>query len=203
MEGKFRYRIFVLSVFVILLGVGCIVGYKLTRNNDYIKDYTSNENENTNKNDKEAINIYNDDEVESVSTKTYDIEVVYIDSYTLCDEDVTTSKVYYGVKLDDIKNQEIEKQKRESDVYEIVEENNERIVFKKVYDTYCPNHFKVILEDNKINVYNKVTEDKYEMYKTLDIPVETLRIEVVNELTGGILVDSKEELNMIIEDIES
>ena len=41
------------------------------------------------------------------------------------------------------------------------------------------------------------------MYKTLDIPVETLRVEVVNELTGGILVNSKEELNMIIEDIES
>ena len=44
---------------------------------------------------------------------------------------------------------------------------------------------------------------EYRIYKTLDIPVETLRLEVVNELTGGILVESKEELNMMIEDIES
>lgn len=197
MEGKFRYRIFVLSVFIILLGVGCIVGYKFTNNNDYIKDNTSNNN------DKEAIKIYNDDEVESVSTKNYDIEVVYIDSYKLCNEDITSSKVYYGVKLDDIKSQEIENQKSESNVYEIVEENNERIVFKKIIETYCPNHFKIILEDNKINVYNKVKDDQYKMYKTLNIPVETLRKEVVNELTGGILVNSKEELNIIIEDIES
>lgn len=197
MEGKFRYRIFVLSVFIILLGVGCILGYKFTNNNDYIKDNTSNNN------DKEAIKIYNDDEVESVSTKNYDIEVVYIDSYKLCNEDITSSKVYYGVKLDDIKSQEIENQKSESNVYEIVEENNERIVFKKIIETYCPNHFKIILEDNKINVYNKVKDDQYKMYKTLNIPVETLRKEVVNELTGGILINSKEELNIIIEDIES
>lgn len=200
MKEKFWYRIFVLSVFVILLGVGSIVGYKIIKNNSNIKDYTLNEN---NENDKEAIDVYNDDEVESVSTKTYDIEVIYIDSYTLCDDKITTSEIFYGVKLDDIKKQENEKQQRESSIYEIVEENNERIVYKRVVDTYCPNHFKIILENGIINVYNKVTDEKYEMYRTLDIPVETLRVEVVNELTGGILVDSKEELNMIIEDIES
>lgn len=201
MENKFWYRIFVLSVFVILLGIGSIVGYKLSTNNPDMVDYTSNSK--NNEYDKDAINIYEDDEVESVSTKTCDIEVVYIDYYTLCNESITTNETLYGVKLDELKSKEIEKQKRENNLYEIVEENNERIVFKKTFDTYCPNHFKIILEGEKINIYNKINDENYEMYKTLDIPVETLRQEVVNELTGGILVESKEELNMIIEDIES
>lgn len=199
MEKKFWYRIFVLSVFVILLGVGSILGYNLSINNSNIKDYNSEE---TNNIGKEAVKIY-DDEIESVSTKTYDIEVVYIDYYTLCNEEITNSNFCYGVKLDEIKKQEILKQENESNIYEMVEESTNRIVFKKVIDTYCPNHFKVVLEDNKINIYNKVVDEKYEMYKTLDVPVETLRIEVVDELTGGIVVNSREELNMIIEDIES
>lgn len=201
MENKFWYRIFVFSIFVVLLGIGGIIGYKIITNNSNIIDYTlDNINDADNK---DAINIYNYDEVESVSTKTHDIEVVYIDSYTLCNENITTSDIFYGVNLEELKKQEKEKQEREKNIYEIVEENSERIVFKKVYNTYCPNHFKVLLEDKKINVYNKITDEKYEIYKTLEIPVETLRIEVVNELTGGILVNSKEELNMIIEDIES
>jgi len=204
MSYKFWYRIFVLSVFVILLGVGTIVGYKITTNNADIVEYTSNEmDKDINTSNNEVVDIYEEDEVESVSTKTYDVEVVYIDSYTLCDEDITEIKIHYGAKVEDIKKIELERQEREELKYDIVEETNERIVFKCVKEAYCPNHFKVILEEDKINVYNKVTEDNYEMYKTLDIPVETLRVEVVDELTGGILVNSKEELNMIIEDIES
>ena len=209
MKNKFWYRIFVLSFFVTLLSVGSIIGYKLSVGNLGTNDYTLNRNEknnvmdDTNILDKEAINIYNDDEVESVSTKTYDIEVIYIDYYTLCDEEIASSDFCYGVKVEEVKEQEINKQKREENIYEILEESNERIVFKKVIDTYCPNHFKVILEESKINVYSRITEKEYRIYKTLDIPVETLRLEVVNELTGGILVESKEELNMIIEDIES
>lgn len=204
MRNKFWYRIFVFSIFVILLGVGGIVGYKISTNSSDIIDYTSNEmDKDIDISNNETVDIYEEDEVESVSTKTYDIEIVYIDSYTLCDEDITESKIHYGAKLEDIKKLELERQERESLKYDIVEETNERIVFKTVKEEYCPNHFKVILEEDKINIYNKVTDEKYEIYKTLDIPVETLRIEVVDELTGGILVDSKEELNMIIEDIES
>lgn len=200
MNNKFWYRIFVFSVLVILAGVGGIIGYNVVKNDTNIDDYTvSNEDKDI---DYHSVDIY-DDNVESVSTKTYDIEVVYIDSYTLCDEDIVDSKIHYGSKLEDIKNIEFKRQEKDSLKYDIVEENNERIVFKCVKEEYCPNHFKVILEEDKINIYSKLTDDKYEMYKTLDIPIETLRIEVVEELTGGILVNSKEELNMIIEDIES
>ena len=199
MNNKFWYRIFVFSVLVILVGVGGIIGYKFVKNNDNIDDYTISNDNNI---DYHSVDIY-DEKVESVSTKTYDIEVVYIDSYTLCDEDIVDSKIHYGAKLEDVKKIELESQEKESLKYDIVEENNERIVFKSIKEAYCSNHFKIVLEEGKINIYNKVTDDKYEIYKTLDIPVETLRIEVVEELTGGILVNSKEELNMIIEDIES
>lgn len=201
MNNKFWYRIFVLSVFVILLGVGSIIGYKVIKNDSNIDDYTIS-NDNNDEIDYQSIDIY-DEEAESVSTKTYDIEVVYIDYYSLCDEEITESNIHYGVKVDEIMAEEIKRQEEQKLKYDLKEKTNERIVFSKAIETYCPNHFKVILEEDKINVYNKVTDDKYEIYKTLDIPVETLRIEVVEELTGGILVNSQEELNMIIEDIES
>lgn len=200
MNNKFWYRIFVLSVFVILLGAGSIIGYRVIKSDTNIDDYTiSNDNNDI---DFQSVDIY-DEEAESVSTKTYDVEVVYIDYYSLCDEEIAESNIHYGVKVDEIMAEEVKRQEEQKLEYDLKEKNNERIVFSKVVETYCPNHFKVILEENVINIYNKVTDEKYEMYKTLDIPVDTLRIEVVEELTGGILVDSKEELNMIIEDIES
>lgn len=203
---KFWYRVFVLCVFVLLIGIGGVIGYRLTVTNADIDEHILSEEEKIiieDNLDKEAVNIYSDDEVESVSTKTYDIEVIYIDYYTLCDEEVTSSDFCYGTKLEEVKKQEKEKQEREKITYDILEESKERIVFKRVIDTYCPNHFKIILEEEKINIYNKINEEKYEIYKTLDVPIETLRKEVVDELTGGILINSKDQLNIILEDIES
>lgn len=197
MNNKFWYRVFVLCVFVLLLSIGTIIGYNYSKNMDEIAIDDNNVYNRDN-----VINIYEDD-VTSVISKKHDIKVEYIDYYTLCGEKITDSKDYYDTTIDDVKNNEERKQKENGFEYIIKEENNDKIIFQRSVDTYCPNHFKIILEDKNINVYRKITDKKDELYKKLDIPIETLRTEVVNELTGGILVNSEQELNMIIEDIES
>lgn len=203
MEGKFWYRLFVLVIFILLVGVGAFLGYRYTDKYEAISNSNSDNNRHSNK-DTNTIEIYMDeDDIESVSTKSHDIEVVYVDYYSLCGEKITNSNIFYGVNLEEIKEKENQKQQNENKEYKIKEETNERLVYERMVDTYCPNHFKIILEKDKINIYSIVTKEKMELYKTLDIPVETLRIEVKNELVGGILVNSKEELNSIIEDIES
>lgn len=203
MEGKFLYRLFVLLILVLLVVVGAFLGYKFTDKYEAISNSNSDNNRHSIE-DTNTVNIYMDeDDIEAVSTKTHDIEVVYVDYYSLCGEKVINSNIFYGVNIDEIKEKEKQKQQKENKEYNIKEESNDRIVYERMVDTNCPNHFKIILEENKINIYSIITKEKMELYKTLDIPVETLRIEVKNELVSGILVNSKEELNSIIEDIES
>lgn len=194
-----KYKLFVAMLLLILVVFGVFVGlsvsYNSTVSND-LSSYTPSQME-------EDLEQISQDNTETVSTKTYDIEVIYIDNYTLCNEKVETNNIVYSTTLEDLKNKELEKQQNENKVYEIKEESNERVIFERTLNQNCPNHFFVILEDKNINVYNVITKEKIELYQTIDISEELIRAELQEELTKGILVDSKEELNLIIEDIES
>lgn len=200
MKNKFLYRVFILSVFIILIGIGIFLGYRYTDKNYAISDYDNMHSNEENK----TVEVYVDeDEIEAVSTKSYDIEVVYIDYYTLCGEKEVSSNIYYGANIDELKESEKAKQEKEKKEYRIKEERIDKIVYERMVETNCPNHFKVILEKDKINIYSVISNEKLELFKQLDVPTDTLRTEVKNELIGGILINSKEELNSIIEDIES
>ena len=194
-----KYKLFVAMLLLILVVFGVFVGlsvsYNSTVSND-LSSYTPSQME-------EDLEQISQNNTETVSTKTYDIEVIYIDNYTLCNEKVETNNIVYSTTLEDLKNEELEKQQNENKVYEIKEESNERLIFERTLNQNCPNHFFVILEDKNINVYNVITKEKIELYQTIDISEELIRTELQEELTKGILVDSKEELNLIIEDIES
>ena len=77
------------------------------------------------------------------------------------------------------------------------------MVYERELNQNCPNHFFIILEDEKINIYNVLTNEIKEFYQAIDISEELIRNELIEELTKGITVNSYEELNLIIEDIES
>lgn len=194
-----KYKLFVAMLLLILVVFGLFVGFSVSYNSTVSNDlssYTPSQME-------EDLEQISQNNTETVSTKTYDIEVIYIDNYTLCNEKVETNNIVYSTTLEDLKNEELEKQQNENKVYEIKEESNERLIFERTLNQNCPNHFFVILEDKSINVYNVITKEKIELYQTIDVSEELIRAELQEELTKGILVDSKEELNLIIEDIES
>lgn len=194
MKKNMGYSFLVFGILVICLSLGIFLGFKYTKNNDGLKDYnetTAEEDSNENQ------------DTTSVNTKTYDIEVVYEDKYTKCGHNIENKNTIYGTTIDKLKEDENNKQKENGNIYEITEESNERIVYSREIDQNCPNHFLVKLEDNNIVIYNVVDDSTMMVYKKINADLETLNPEMLEELNVGIKADSKEDLNLIIEDIES
>lgn len=195
MEPKTRYRIMVFSICVVLLMFGIVIGFNIER-----KDNSSYSEEVINKNNElDEVSIYTN----SKSGKKYDIELVYEDDYTLCNHNIVNTETVYATTLETLKKQEIEKQKNENKEYQIKEENNYRLVFYRKVEQNCPNHFKVKMEEGSVVIYNIVSDAVETVYKKIEISQDLIRPEMLEELNQGIVVNSKEELNLIIEDLES
>lgn len=193
MSSKTKYRVIIASATVFLLVVGVAIGLVVSMKNDndsyMVKEEPIIDDE---------VNIY-----QTVSTKTYDIELIYIDYYKLCDESIETKETVYGTTLDKLKEEESKKQKEKNLEYTIEEEGNERLVYKRVINSNCSNHFNVKLEEGKVNIYNIVDDSVSTLYKSIDVSEELIRPELIEELNEGIRADSLVDLNFIIEDIES
>lgn len=207
-----KYKIFVGIILFFLLVFGFFVGLSVSYNSSVSNNLSSytpdemSEDITTKFNSSVSENIGNDADnnaLEPVSTKKYDIELVYIDNYILCGKSAESSNTIYSTTLDELKNNEKINQLKENKEYEIIEESNEKLVYKRNLNQNCPEHFFIVLEGKKLNVYNVLTNEVKEFFKTIDISEELIRYELVEELTKGITVNSEEELNLIIEDIES
>lgn len=208
MVKKNEYRVLVGIISILLLGIGIYIGFSTTsnggKNNTPFTIVKGSDKDDKSEEDEENVkDEAKEENLSTVSTKTYDIEVVYRDNYTLCNHTIEEKEVEYGVTLDDLKKAEIEKQKLANKEYNILEESNERIVFTRNVTQNCPNHFLVKLENGSVVIYNRVKDGVNTVYKKMDISQETIMPELLEELNLGIKVDSKEELNFIIEDIES
>ncbi len=195
MRIETKYRILVISMFVILLMFGVYVGFNVGKGNSSNELAESVMNNNTD----DEVSIY----TESKAEEKYDIELVYEEEYTLCGHKIDNSDIITNTTLDELKEKEIAKQKESGNEYEILEESNERLVFYKKLDQNCPNHFNIKLENGIVVVYSIVNDTVSTVYQKIDIPQELISPEMLEELNVGIKVDSKEDLNLIIEDLES
>lgn len=192
MKKKIGYSFLILGIVVVCLTLGIYLGFRYTRNEKNVEISS-----NISKDKGEII-----EDTTPVSTKTYDIEVIYKDEYTKCGHIIESKDIKYGTTIDKIK-EENKKQKEIGIIYELTEENNDSITYYRKIDQNCPNHFFVKIEDNKINIYNIIDESAMTVYKKLDVDINTLNPEMLEELNEGIKANSKEDLNLIIEDIES
>ena len=192
MNKRVFFRFFAISGVFFFFFFGIYVGFKFTRNGKIVEDKTSTADDSIEK-----------DETTPVSTKTYDIEVVYKDEYTKCGHTIQNKDMVYGTTLENLKEEENKKQKEKGIIYEVEEESNDQIVYSRKVDQNCPNHFLVKIENNNIVIYNIIDDAAMSVYKKLEVDMNTLNPEMLEELNEGIKVDSKEDLNLIIEDIES
>ena len=192
MNKRMFFSFFAIGGIVLLLVLGVYIGFKYTRNDKNVEDKTSIAEDRIEK-----------DETTPVSTKTYDIEVVYKDEYTKCGHTIQNKDMVYGTTLENLKEEENKKQKEKGIIYEVEEESNDQIVYSRKVDQNCPNHFLVKIENNNIVIYNIIDDAAMSVYKKLEVDMNTLNPEMLEELNEGIKVDSKEDLNLIIEDIES
>lgn len=144
------------------------------------------------------------DETVTASTKTYDVNVIYEDVYTVCGEVVHTTKTVYGTTMDKVKEEEKVYQEEKGLLYEIKAQGNTNIIYSRRMAQNCPNHFLVIWEEGKVNIYSIQGEDKKIVYMTIsDINIDNLRQEIRTKVEKGTYINSKEELNKFIEDLES
>ena len=192
MNKRMFFSFFAIGGIVLLLVLGVYIGFKYTRNDKNVEDKTSIAEDRIEK-----------DETTPVSTITYDIEVVYKDEYTKCGHTIQNKDMVYGTTLENLKEEENKKQKEKGIIYEVEEESNDQIVYSRKVDQNCPNHFLVKIENNNIVIYNIIDDAAMSVYKKLEVDINTLNPEMLEELNEGIKVDSKEDLNLIIEDIES
>ncbi|MEG0873186.1 MAG: hypothetical protein RSE00_04045 [Clostridia bacterium] len=190
------YKIFVLIVAIILLGVGVFIGFKSTKTNESkIPDKSivvDNMIEEAN------VSIYKEN-----GPKKRDIELIYKDVYTLCGETIEEKEIVYDTTYNDLKKIEEDRQKKDGKTYNVEKEEDGLLIYTRIIEQNCPNHFIVKLENGKILVYNIVSETISTVVNTIDIPQEHIRKEMLEELGIGIRADSKEALNLIMEDIES
>lgn len=197
MRLETKYRLLVISMFVILLMFGIYIGFNMGNNKSYTEVAETVINNNTDEDDQ--VSIYTENEI----SNTYDIEVVYEDEYTLCNHIIDSSEIIYNTTIEAVKEAELKKQRENDLEYEIMEESKERIVYHRTSAQNCPNHFEVKLEDGIIVIYNIVNDSVNTVYNTIDVPQELISPEMLEELNVGIEASSKEELNLIIEDLES
>lgn len=196
MEIDTKYKVLFVFLTFLLFGGGLFIGFKLVnKDTDNSLEILNDVKENI---------IYEEDE-KSIQTfsKKYDIELVYEENYTLCNETVSKREIIYGTTLDELKENEKNKQEKQGKVYMIKEESNDRLVYYRNISTNCPNHFKVILEDSVINIYRVVDENNQELYRKIDTKDKLIREDIKKELSNGITINSYEDLNLLIEDLES
>lgn len=183
--SKTFYRITIMSIAVILLVTGTYIGLKISDKavgEEVVPEQVEKETEVTTP----VIN----------KTEGKDIEVIYEDYYTNCEHTITSKNTEFGTTIEKIK-ESVNKE------YKIVEEKDSSITFRREIDSNCPNHFELRLEDNYVMIYQIVSDEISTMYKNTEIPKSSIRDELIIELEKGIKVNSLEELNTYIEDIES
>lgn len=187
--NKIVSRIIILSVAVILLVTGVYIGFKIgdeatakvISSNPEVVVY------------KPPITTVTNNEYEN---KDVDIEVIYEEYYTDCKETIINKNMEFGTTIEKLKE-------KVGDEYEVVDETENSITFRKEIQTNCPNHFELKLVDGYVMIYQRIKSDETVIYKNTEIPQAVIRDELVTELEKGIKVDTLDDLNSYMEDIES
>ena len=87
--------------------------------------------------------------------------------------------------------------------YRLIGEQEGVLLYQKVHSGKCMNHYKVILENELVNIYRIGKSGEFEIYQTTEITESMLRQGIKEQLQAGIEVDDIEELILLMEDIES
>lgn len=120
--------------------------------------------------------------------------------YTICGHEIDE---YVNINNNYI-NKNYEQIKKMFPDDNIVEFNNKHVTIQNTSDTYCPYHYVLVEENGKIVIYKEISEDKKEVFQTLDVLVSNLRQnDQYMFKNNGIRIYGKEKLYQFIEDFDS
>lgn len=196
MKTENMYRIFVITIFVLLMTIGIYIGVE-------VGDENSGEDENKNQevvvSNTDSVYIYDEQAEIRHEEEVIEVNVKFTDIYPDCGHSID-SEEYQG-KTTQIKVKEEIEQKDLG--YRLIAEQEGILIYQKVHSGKCMNHYKVILENDVVNIYRISKAGEYELYQTTEITSNMLREGIKEQLEAGIEVDDIEELFLLMEDIES
>ena len=188
---KNTYRMFVVGILCFMLTVGVIFGYRfgkdIAREDKATKFEISDDDNNT---IIEDVAAYADYEVKE------EFKIVKKIKYSLCSHDDYSEDIIISSSIDEALKQVDSNYKLES------KSVNSAIVSKKI-EGYCPNHYLIKLDENKIYVYRLLDEKNSEVYSNINVPINILREDILEDLKKGIEIYGIDELNKIVQELES
>lgn len=195
MKTETMYRILVFLVLVLLMLVGIYILIDVSKKESAQSVIASVSNE------KITVKPYEEFEEETISEDDLimDVSIVYTDVYPDCGHTIEQEEKHSNTSVNKVK-EEVENKDLG---YRLVSSKDGILIYQKVNIGKCRNHYKVVLEDNRVNVYRIGITGEYEPYQETEITVDTIREGIKEQLLEGIEVDELEELLLLIEDIES
>lgn len=195
-ETKTLYRILMVCILVLLMTIGIYIGTKYivkTEAQNKVVDVVS----------KKDIKPYKESIETSIKTeeqKSLDnnFTATYVDIYSECGHRKERYVSYINGDKEKIKQQEEQK-----NIYSLIGEQDGILIFEKVYQGVCGDHYKLKIINEKIAVYKINEKGKYELYQMLEIDINVIREDIKAQLEDEVVLDSLEELFMFLEDIES
>ena len=130
------------------------------------------------------------------------VVVKYVDIYGECEHENIQFEQYDNTTVDEV----VKKVKKQHQDYSFMENKYNILIFQKNYKHICENHFLIKQEDeskSEISIYKSNKQGEYILYETREVELDYLRESLLQQLKDGIYADGYEQLNMILEDIES
>lgn len=192
-ETMYRMLVFLILVLLMLVGIYILIDVSKKESAQSVIASVSNE--------KITVKPYEEFEEETISEDDLimDVSIVYTDVYPDCGHTIEQEEKHSNTSVNKVK-EEVENKDLG---YRLIGSEGGILIYQKVNIGKCRNHYKVVLEDNRVYVYRIGITGEYEPYQETEITVETIRDGIKEQLLEGIEVDELEELLLLIEDIES
>ncbi len=193
MRTETLYKILFGVSLVLFFVVGMYIGVEISKEEEQ-KDVIASV-------DNKKVNIAVEPYVEETEQEEplIDVIVKYTDVYPDCGHTIDSEEKH--------ENTTVENMKHEVDGrdlgYRLIGIEDGILIYQKVHNGKCLNHYKVIFEEGTVKIYRINLAGEFELYQDTEITIETIREGIREKLKEGILVDDIEELLLLIEDIES
>lgn len=86
--------------------------------------------------------------------------------------------------------------------WNIEEFSSDEVVLSKNEDSLCDEHYIIKLDNDRVKIYNKISEDISNLYMETEIVKEYLTEADIEKLEVGMLVYGRGKLNSVLEDFE-
>ena len=201
-KNKKKYTIFAILIMMAMISGGYILGTRIGQDSlDESLKKTGEEPgyqtmQATGQDDKEIVGH----EVPAVEVTTQDTLLVFERYYTSCNDKRVEERKAEGYEVG-LSRQDIRLKFPEWDIYEF---STEKVILTKEIHDYCTGHFILKDRDGMVVIYMPSEEgDEYKGFEETQVPTEILPPDVQDEIQRGLVMDSLEDVEHFMENLES